>query len=101
VSQRKYKIWTTKDGIRVPISKLGDQHLINILRMLKRMAIAEQNDVIESAGSLMCSVTAEMASYYAEQEFDNAVESDWTEYTQPWFENLEREADRRKLSWEN
>lgn len=34
--QRKYIIWRTKDGEDIPIDKLTDKHLKNILKMLNR-----------------------------------------------------------------
>lgn len=34
--QRKYIIWRTKDGKDIPIDKLTDEHLENILKMLNR-----------------------------------------------------------------
>ena len=34
--QRKYIIWRTKDGKNIPIDKLTDEHLENILKMLNR-----------------------------------------------------------------
>lgn len=34
--QRKYIIWRTKDGEDIPIDKLTDKHLENILKMLNR-----------------------------------------------------------------
>ena len=30
-------IWTTKDGEEIPFSKLTDQHLLNIERMMSRL----------------------------------------------------------------
>ena len=34
--QRKYIIWRTKDGKDIPINKLTDEHLENILKILNR-----------------------------------------------------------------
>ena len=34
--QRKYIVWRTKDGKDIPIDKLTDEHLENILRILNR-----------------------------------------------------------------
>lgn len=96
----RYPVWKTKAGQKIPINKMSDQHLCNALRMLKRMAHGVQAETIEGCGSLMCSVSADMASYYTEQAFDEAVASDWSEFTPPIFDKMEELARNRKLEWE-
>lgn len=39
--QRKYIIWRTKDGKDIPIDKLTDEHLENILKMLNRSSFEQ------------------------------------------------------------
>ena len=96
----RYPVWKTKDGRKVPINKMDDQHLCNTLRMLKRCAMGKQSYTINMAGQMMCSLNGEMASYYAEQDFDRACESDWTEFTPDIFERMEELAAKRGLEWE-
>lgn len=57
--------WTTKDGRRIPIREMTDQHLKNAIRFLER------NDPVDYLGS---PPTGEMASYYWEREIDVACQ---------------------------
>lgn len=34
-------VWTTKDGKVIPIKDLDDKHLVNIVRMLRRIDVKE------------------------------------------------------------
>lgn len=45
--QRKYIIWRTKDGEDIPIDKLSDEHLSNILQMLYKLKPIEQSFIPE------------------------------------------------------
>ena len=96
----RYPNWITKDGRKIPINKMSDQHLRNALRMLKRCAHGIQAETISQIGAAMCSMSGEMASYYAEQDFDRALDSDWSEFVSPIFEKMEELARKRKLEWE-
>ena len=39
--QRKYIIWRTKDAKDIPIDKLTDEHLENILKMLNKSSFEQ------------------------------------------------------------
>ena len=36
VNQAKSKVWTTRDNQQIPITKLSDNHLLNIYKMLEQ-----------------------------------------------------------------
>ncbi len=96
----RYPNWTTKDGKKIPINKMSDSHLCNALRMLKRMAHGIQSETIGIIGAAAASMNGDMASYYAEQDFDRACESEWDEFAPPIFEKMEELAIKRGLKWE-
>ena len=64
------------------------------------MAQANQSETMLAVGAAACSFSGEMASYYAEQEFDRIAESDWEEFTEPIFEKMNDLAIHRGLNWE-
>jgi hypothetical protein len=76
----KYPIWKTKDGIKIPINLMDDNHLQNCLNLMRRRAEVEQAETIGNIGSVMGMLQGEMATYYAEQDFDRACESTWDDY---------------------
>lgn len=41
----KGKIWKTRDGKRIPLSKLGDQHLLNAHRLTKEKYLQTLEDI--------------------------------------------------------
>jgi len=96
----RYPNWTTKDGRKIPINKMSDQHLCNALRMLKRASEFNREQEINACGSAMCFLQGEMATYYAEQEFDRLCEESWNEFVPPIFEKMEELARKRGLEWE-
>lgn len=59
-------VWTTKEGKRIPISKMSDSHLLNTIKFLERKSDAF--DIIPPM------FQGEMAQYYADQEYDDAME---------------------------
>jgi hypothetical protein len=63
-------VWATADGERIRVGRLSDGHLRNIARLLIRLAKRFQYDI-----PLPC-FSGEMASYYAENEYDRWTEAD-------------------------
>ena len=84
--------WTTKDGRKIPIRKLTDTHLVNIIRMLERNH--EHN--IEAAWSAAFSFNGEMAQMVAENAAEDLA---WhgPEASYPIYDHLYTEAIRRNL----
>ena len=82
------KKWTTKDGTKIRIKDMSDQHIVNTLRLIERM----HKNAIEEC-PFPC-FGGEMAQYYAEQEFDSFLSSD-IEDIFPIYGDLYEEAQRR------
>jgi len=83
-------VWTTKDGKAIPISELTDDHLSNIIKMLKSKGWVHSS-VWESCLCFAGSCRGDMASYAAEQELDNMRFSLLTD-------NIFDEYDRREIN---
>jgi len=64
-----------------------------------RAAKARQDYAILATGQCMCMLQGEMATYYAEQEFDNMCAADWSEFAPPIFFKMEELARKRGLQW--
>ena len=45
------KYWATKEGFKVKIDDMEDGHLVNALKMLRRHAIKQRNNVNENAST--------------------------------------------------
>lgn len=78
--KRNRRIWKTAAGDKIPVYKLEDSHLANILNMLHRNG--EKARFREYAA---CSAHPfdpdSMAAYYADNEASNIMENeDWMDY---------------------
>lgn len=80
------KTWRTKDGRVLPIHKMTDEHIVNAIRMCQRQGFVGEMPSYPSG------LNGEMAQYYAEHEWQEAMEK----YL-PALGWLEEEADRRGL----
>lgn len=90
--------WETKDGEVIPISELGDNHLYNILNMLRRKAVAK---LVEVQGTFltMPEPQGEIASMDFDRAFDEVNEMTWLDVAEDhpkWF-FLVAEARRRGI----
>ena len=86
-------VWTTKEGRKMPIRKLEDQHLLNILAYLQRRApLLKDRESLkllslpEPNGDMAQLAFSQDIAYLAEQQSD-----DWLE-EQPLYQELEKEA---------
>lgn len=55
------KVWTTREGKKIPISKMPDKHLINAIRMLDRIAEMAQWKALSDGYALLGMLQGEMA----------------------------------------
>jgi hypothetical protein len=85
------KTWRTKEGDQIPIDKLTDDHLRNILKMIERRYNEELDRAISEAAGLQ----GDIATYYADQAV-TALASCRPEYTETYKE-LKAEAIKRGL----
>jgi hypothetical protein len=76
--------WTTRDGRKVPVTEMTDDHLRNTIAMLMRVEMPMGHDFPPDG----------MAAYYADQQMDH----EWAKYTgaQAWLVVLRAEKHRRE-----
>ena len=84
------KMWTMKSGEKIRIKDMSDSHLINTIRILKRVHADDTANLFAFASTL----SGDMATYYADQDCDRMIEMD---STHPLYDELTDEADRRNL----
>lgn len=85
------KMWKTKDGREIPINKMADAHLLNVIRMLQRThAVRQFNSPIPLG------LRGEMAQFAAEADYERFQESP-PSVSSPFYDDLCREAENRGL----
>lgn len=100
-------IWTTKEGIRIPISEMSRSHLRNTLRMLRRWAkhqLMVNIKVMLEIDNSIFSPTAEVARDCFDRDFENLLGMKWDDYLEmyvPQFPHLVKEASRRGVTWDD
>lgn len=77
-------IWTTRNGLKIPVTEITDDHLRNIIALLMRVEMPMGHD-FPSDG---------MAAYYADQQMDH--ERDKYTTAQVWLRVLRKEQHRRR-----
>ncbi len=94
--RKQTKKWTQRSGEKIRICDMGDDHLINTLNLLKRNAVRKQQETENFYVS--CSMPqGEMAMDAFDSEFDQVLDSHWTDYAGELFGELLLEAERRDL----
>ena len=68
IGSKQTKHWTMKDGTKIRICDMSDEHLKNALKMLYRMSVRELENL-----PFPCFSPDSMAQYYAEQGFDEMM----------------------------
>jgi len=97
-SRKQTKRWTQKNGKKIRICDMDDQHLRNSIKMLRRKAIKMRDGVSYPM------FNGDIAQFHAEQGYDNMMEMDDEELADefcPIHEYLMFEYRRRKLSKED
>ncbi len=87
--------WTTRDGKKIPVPELGTEHLINILRMLKRGAMVRMS---QKELSYLC-IQVEVPDDIVNVILNELDALEWRQFVHPIFEQLEAEAKRRGIIW--
>ena len=96
-------VWITRDGRGIPIPELGDRHLLNIIRLLRRASLSYTNHMAHRY-IVMGYPQGEMAQDAWEKEFnywsggyDNVSPEDDVFMALPWTDALLKEMVRRGL----
>lgn len=93
------EIWTTKDGKKIKISEMQDDHLINSIRLLRRVVRRMRLGHELSGFSMLNFVNGEMAELAIEQSLEQEAAMDdeeWLNYHTS-YEELIKEAKRRDI----
>lgn len=101
---KRGKVWTTRDGEQIPIRKLTDSHLLNIVCLLMRKTASYRRHLIDEGYHVLASMQGDMAQYCLENEL-NAMEQDELEGNvedllisiHPLGKDLLKEVERRGL----
>jgi hypothetical protein len=64
-------VWITKDGRRIPVKEMSDEHIVNTIRMLRRKGGVTVDEFLGMCVAV-ASVNGEMAQYAAEGEIADA-----------------------------
>ncbi len=86
------KVWLQKNGEKIRLKDMSDQHLINTIAMLERNAKAVYSSEINACMSI--SFNGEQAQLEQERFLSQA---EWEDYLPEIFDDLIAEAERRKL----
>ena len=90
------KKWTMKDGRKINIKDMDDNHLINSINLLIRQA--ERKRMAATAFFLTCTPpTGDMAMDCFDQEFENVTNSPYYGYLPPIYGDMETEAMKRGI----
>jgi hypothetical protein len=81
-------VWVTREGDPLTMNEIENNHLLNIIRHLKKRYLHMMS---EGYSALSC-LQGEMASYYAEQELDHGLQD-----MQDKISFFEQEAKRRGI----
>ena len=79
------KEWITEDGTEIPYNKIEDNHLVNIIKYVKKRAKELDGKIIAGGGE-------DSHSYWA----DIGSEEDWLEHYD--YKGLVKELSKRKLA---
>jgi len=95
--------WVTKDGQRLRIREIEDSHLVNILRLLRRNC-EKRRKLAETQMFCGPGPRGDAACDAFDAELDQIMDGDWRQFIPRsraiQVQNLEDEAERRGLEWE-
>lgn len=86
--------WTTKEGRSIPIADLSDQHLLNILKMLRRSAVYRAAK--ETVSLINCARPhGDAANDAFNAELERACGNSWNAFVGEEFDSIRSEGSRR------
>ena len=95
--RKETKLWTMRDGTKIRICDMSDDHLKNTMKMLERVAERAYQDELANAYSFSGEMMGDMASYAAEQDADRISHEDWGNYIKDIYWNMAEETKRREM----
>ncbi len=96
------KCWTQRDGTKIRIKDMGDQHLLNTIAMLERNAQNRRDQELNAAYSVSATLSGEMASFCCDQDIDSMEQdADGEMFLHPLYDEMVEEAARRKIGTES
>lgn len=90
-------VWVTRDGRRIPVTRMEDAHLVNTLRMLQRNA--EKRRMAALLPYLGQGPIGEFAQDCFDMESRAVSAKTWRDFVSIIFDKMEREAAYRNLIW--
>lgn len=97
--RKQTKLWTMRDGRKIRICDMGDEHLVNAIRMVERNSESRRQHALSAGYQMECMLQGEMALMCIEREIC-AMEEDPDMFLPGIFQNLCLEASRRGLETE-
>ena len=95
--KKQTKIWKTKDGRKIRICDMTDQHLLNSIKLLIRAGERVKTEVLNYYPSF----NGEMAQMEVDRQLDMIIEMDPVDFAEseyPILTYLLFDAERRKLN---
>jgi len=90
--RKQTKIWKTKDGRKIRICDMSDEHLTNTIKLLRRL----KDKVVSEGYRALCFLQGEQATFDLESDL-NQLEFNDIDVFHPLGEALLAEAYRRNL----
>ena len=101
---RNCRVWMTAEGIKIPIKKMLNSHLVNTINYLRRTGAIAQIEGISSAYSAAnCFSEDSMASYFADHDImlmEQETLDDFLLRKVPQYCSLLAESEKRNLKIE-
>ena len=97
--RKQTRKWTTKDGHKIRICDMEDNHLVNTIKMLRRFG-EHMKGRAEAFYITYPQPQGDMAQYYFDREFDQVMASTYEDYVPETYNNLLMEAERRGIRLE-
>lgn len=94
------KMWTTKEGEKIPVQKMDDQHLINSIKMMERNFHKRKSVMLEGAYEMEGMLRGELALEAIGREIEELEDADEPGDFWPIYYDLVEEANKRGLEIE-
>jgi len=90
------RVWKTKDGTKLLISQMDNDHLLNAINFCEKRAKAQQCELVDFYATTD-GPNGEMAQMAFEQEQNQIFNSHWTEFLPDEYDSLVYWAKKRGL----